>query len=319
MQTSKLPRVELRQLDAFVAVATELHFGRAAESLHISQPTLSDLVRRLEREVGTPLLTRTSRRVALTNAGAEMLHRATLILEQAGAAVAAMHQWADGDAGVVRLGVAPPVAPVLTPHLAAALRAEAPDVELQVRRMWPYDLERAVADDTVDVAITCGPVPATMGVVSTVFCGEPWLVGLRPDHRLASRDAVTLADLRDETLGMHSETLFPAWTVAQKQLLRAAGLCPAIVELADTDLSAWKWPAQSDVDWILTTASVAVADCTVAIRPITPQQVVPFMLHWAPGRASNPAVGRFVRLTLDGEVPSGLVRLTDESRRSRAS
>jgi DNA-binding transcriptional LysR family regulator len=311
--------MELRQLDAFVAVATELHFGRAAESLHIGQPTLSDLVRRLEREVGATLLTRTSRRVALTNAGAEMLQRAKLILEQAGEAVAAMHQWADGNVGVVRLGIAPPVAPILTPHLAAALHADAPDVELQVRRMWPYDLERAIADDTVDVAITCGPVPAMMGVVSAVYCGEPWMVGLRPGHRLADREAIVLSDLGAETLGMHSEGLFPAWTAAQKRVLRVAGVRPTIVELDDTDLSAWKWPTQSDVDWILTTASVAVTDLAATVRPVTPEQAVPFMLHWAPGRATNPAVGRFVRLALDGELPPGMVRRSDQPRRSEAS
>jgi hypothetical protein len=61
--------VELRQLEAFVAVARELHFGRAAHALHLGQPTLSDLVRRLEREVGTALFSRTTRRVALTRAG----------------------------------------------------------------------------------------------------------------------------------------------------------------------------------------------------------------------------------------------------------
>ncbi|MCX2713607.1 LysR family transcriptional regulator [Mycolicibacterium sp. J2] len=311
--------MELRQLDAFVAVATELHFGRAAVRLHIGQPTLSDLVRRLEREVGATLLTRTSRRVSLTNAGAEMLERARLILDQAGAAVAAMHQWADGDVGIVRLGIAPPVAPVLAPHLVAALHADAPGVELQVRRMWPFDLERAIADDTIDVAITCGPVPAMTGVVSAVYCGEPWMVGLRTGHRLTGRDAVVLSDLGAETLGMHSEALFPAWTEAQKRALRVAGVRPTIVELADTDLSAWKWPAQSDVDWILTTASLAVSDLAATIRPVTPQQAVPFILHWAPGRATNPAVGRFVRLALDGDLPPGMVRRSNEPRRSQAS
>ena len=69
--------VELRQLEAFVSVATELHFGRAAERLHVSAPTLSELIRRLERELGTPLFTRTTRRVAMTSAGEELLARAS--------------------------------------------------------------------------------------------------------------------------------------------------------------------------------------------------------------------------------------------------
>jgi DNA-binding transcriptional LysR family regulator len=75
--------VELRQLEAFVAVANELHFGRAAERLHLAAPTLSELIRRLERELGTPLFTRTTRRVALTSAGAELLARSKVILEVA--------------------------------------------------------------------------------------------------------------------------------------------------------------------------------------------------------------------------------------------
>ena len=81
--------MELRQLEAFVAVAAELHFGRAARQLHLSQPTLSELIQRLERELGTPLFTRTTRRVALTGAGSELLGRAKLILDELAAAKAA--------------------------------------------------------------------------------------------------------------------------------------------------------------------------------------------------------------------------------------
>jgi DNA-binding transcriptional LysR family regulator len=121
--------VELRQLEAFVAVATELHFGRAAERLHIGQPTLSELVQRLEREVGTPLLTRTTRRVALTGAGFELLGRAKVILDDVAAATAAVRRIAHGDAGTVRLGIVPPVAPVLAPHLVDAMGEQAPEVQ----------------------------------------------------------------------------------------------------------------------------------------------------------------------------------------------
>ncbi len=69
--------MELRQLEAFVVVASELHFGRAAEQLHMGQPTLSETIRRLERELGTPLFARTTRRVALTAAGTELVGHAS--------------------------------------------------------------------------------------------------------------------------------------------------------------------------------------------------------------------------------------------------
>jgi DNA-binding transcriptional LysR family regulator len=117
--------VELRQLEAFAAVATELHFGRAAERLHIGAPTLSEQIRRLERELGTPLFTRTTRRVVLTSAGAELLARSKVILEEVAAADAAVRRVAGGDAGTVRLGVTPTAAPVLAPHLISRFAAQA--------------------------------------------------------------------------------------------------------------------------------------------------------------------------------------------------
>ena len=88
--------MELRQLEAFVAVANDLHFGRAAERLHLATPTLSELIRRLERELGTPLFTRTTRRVALTSAGTELLARSKVILEEVAAAGAAVRRVAGG-------------------------------------------------------------------------------------------------------------------------------------------------------------------------------------------------------------------------------
>src|SRR6266496_1613568 len=148
--------VELRQLEAFVAVATELHFGRAAERLHLAAPTLSELIRRLERELGTPLFTRTTRQVAITSAGAELLTRATVILDEVAAAKAAMRRVADGEAGTVRLGITPPAAPVLAPHLIRLFAAEAPQVTVELQRMWLPDLLDAVVTGDIDVAPTCG-------------------------------------------------------------------------------------------------------------------------------------------------------------------
>jgi DNA-binding transcriptional LysR family regulator len=297
--------VELRQLEAFVAVATELHFGRAAKQLHIGAPTLSELIRRLERELGTPLFTRTTRRVAITSAGAELLTRSKVILDEVAAAKAAARRVADGEAGTVRLGITPPVAPVLAPHLISLFAARAPEVTVELRRMWLPKLLDGITTGDIDVALTCGPVAQPTGIATEVFCAEPLVIGLRPDHRLASRDTIALAELAHEVLGIAPEPLFPAWALTQRQALDTAGIAPPTIELADTDLAAIRWADQRDVDWLLLIPSLAAAHTETVIRPVAPRQLVPFTLQWNPSRAHTLAVARFVHCALAADLPPG--------------
>jgi DNA-binding transcriptional LysR family regulator len=297
--------VELRQLEAFVAVATELHFGRAAERLHMAAPTLSELIRRLERELGTPLFTRTTRRVALTSAGSELLTRSKGILDEIAAADAAVRRVAGGEAGTVRLGITPPVAPVLAPHLISRFTPAAPQVTVDVQRMWLPALADALTAGRVDVVITCGLIPAPEGIANEVFCAEPLLVGLRPEHRLASYAAVALTDLAHDVLGTTPADLFPGWALSQRQALEQAGISPPTIDLADTDLTATRWAEQQDIEWILLIPSLAAAHTTTVIRPTSPAQLVPFTLQWNPNRAHTMAVARFVHAALTAELPPG--------------
>ncbi|TPG34965.1 LysR family transcriptional regulator [Mycolicibacterium hodleri] len=296
--------MELRQLEAFVAVATELHFGRAADRLRIGQPTLSDLIRRLERELGAPLLTRTTRKVALTGAGQELLGRAKVILDEVAAAAAAVRRTAQGETGTVRVAITPPAAPVLAPHLNSAACEHLPDVDVAVQRMWLPDLTRALAEGTTDVAITCARLPDVPGVVNTVFCSEPLLVGLRPDHHLAGDAEVALGDLERNRLAFPSDTLFPALALAQRQALDSVGLTPPVVVLDTTDLSASNWTNQLEATWILLTASLGTPPNTTVL-PIVPALRIPYTLQWSPERAQTAAVARFVRLALTHDVPPG--------------
>jgi DNA-binding transcriptional LysR family regulator len=297
--------MELRQLEAFVAVATELHFGRAAEKLYIGQPTLSDLVRRLERELGTPLLTRTTRRVALTEAGAELLRYSKVILDDVAAATNAVRQIAGGDGGTVRVGITPPVASTLAPYLRESFAEQAPSVEVVQSQLWLPTLLAAVADGTVDVAITCGLVPEREGVANEVFCSEPLLVGLRPQHRLADLPTVALSQLAHDVLGATAETLFPAWAIVQQQALASAGITPPQVPLAATDLAAARWLDQPELDWIMLIDSLTKDHTETVIRPLDPGYDVPFTLQWNPTRAQTPAVARFVHHVLTVPPPSG--------------
>ena len=116
--------------------------------------------------------------------------RAVAVLADVGAAVAAVRRLADGDAGTVRPGVTPPAAPVLVPHLLEVFAVYAPRIVVDVQRLWLPALTAAPVAGSVDVGITCGLVPEPEGFVSTVFCGEPLQVGLRPDHPQATAASV---------------------------------------------------------------------------------------------------------------------------------
>jgi DNA-binding transcriptional LysR family regulator len=305
--TRTVPRMEFRQLEAFIAVATELHFGRAAEKLGIAQPTLSELVRRLEREMGSSLLARTTRRVTLTGAGSELLERAQAIVDSASEATFAVRRVASEEAGTVRLGVIPAVAPVLAPHVAEALRRHAPDITLDVRKMWPPDLLHAVADGTVDVGINCGSVVDPPSVVGEVFCGEGVMVALRNGHRLAGRKSVSWADLAAEPFGIPSASLFPDWSAAQRRVLNDVGICPPIVELESTDVAATDWHRQSQVDWIMSSAGLIGTNEGLTVLPVSPTGLLFYKLQWNPSRPQTSAAARFVQLVLTIAVPPNWV------------
>jgi DNA-binding transcriptional LysR family regulator len=306
--------MEVRQLEAFVVLASELHFGRAADRLHMAPPSLSELIRRLEIELGTPLFVRTTRRVTITPAGVEFLPRARSILEELKAARSAVRQVAGGESGTVRLGITPPAGPVLAPYLIQLFAVDVPRVAVDLHRMWLPNLIAALTSGEIDVGITCGIFPAPTGITTRVFCAERLLVGLRPGHRLAGSEAVELAQLNDEVLGMPPESLFPAWAISQRQALQGAGVTPKVVELRDTDLSAVRWLEQSDVDWILLISSLALEHRSTVVKPVAPLQFVPFSLLWNQRYAHNSAIAPFVQTSLTADPPPGWFTQPDHLR-----
>jgi hypothetical protein len=157
----------------------------------------------------------------------------------------------------------------------------------------------------VDVGITCGITLPQNGMTHEIFCAELLLVALRPDHRLSGKASVSLADLAGDTLGVTRASLFPAWTLSQRQALERAGVSPETVDLEDTDIAARRWQAQADVDWIMLIGSLAAGHDPATLKAVRPQQLVPFVLQWAPERAWNAAVVDFVDLALTVEPPPG--------------
>ena len=131
-----------------------------------------------------------------------------------------------------------------------------PGVDLEIRQLWLPALAAAVAEASIDVAITIGLVADVPGVVSEVFCGEPLLIGVRPTHPLVGRPAIALQELEYAVLGVPHEDLFPAWALTQQQALETAGIAPPTVRLEASNLAASGWAQQQDVEWVLLTESL---------------------------------------------------------------
>ncbi|QDQ09909.1 LysR family transcriptional regulator [Streptomyces spectabilis] len=186
--------MELRTLRYFVAVAEELHFGRAAARLHMSQPPLSRAIKQLETEFGAALFDRSSAGVALTGAGAVLLDEARALLERADRAharVTAAAGTATLTVGILGDGADPAAA-----RLAEAFRGRHPRVEVRVRETDLADPTCGLHAGLVDVALTRGPFDET-GLAARELRADPVGALLRADDPLARGDRLDLADLAD--------------------------------------------------------------------------------------------------------------------------
>jgi DNA-binding transcriptional LysR family regulator len=190
--------MELRQLRYFVAVAEERHFGRAAARLHISQPPLSQQIRRFEAELGEPLLYRTTRSVELAPAGEVLLERAREILASVDSAIEDARRAARGEYGRLAIGFTGSSTYELLPALAAALRRELPGVvlDLQGELLTPAQVARLL-DGTLDLGLLRPPV-RERELSTEVLRSEPLVAVVPEGHPLADSDAIALELLESE-------------------------------------------------------------------------------------------------------------------------
>lgn len=194
------PKLELRHLRYFVAVAEEMNFGRAAERLGIAQPGLSQQVRALEAIIGSRLLDRSRRAVRLTPAGEVLARQARETLAAADSALRAARRAGRGELGRLAVGYTASAAytGVLT-NILGGFRRICPEVELAVSAMTMQQQLEALAADRLDVCFIRPPVGLPMGVTSFPVLQEPVVIALPADHALAGADMVPLAALAAET------------------------------------------------------------------------------------------------------------------------
>ncbi|WP_175407360.1 LysR family transcriptional regulator [Streptomyces sp. TRM64462] len=182
----------VRSLRLLLVLADELHFGRAAKRLYLSQPAFSRQISRLEEQLGVELVERSTRRVRLTAAGEALLPRARALVEAADAFRDAVREQARAVAGRVTLGCYVTALPVIT-ELVGRVRGRDPGLEVELREVDFVEQSAALLDGRVDAVLCYAPVPP--GVQTLALAREPLTVCLRDDHPLAGRDTVSLAEL----------------------------------------------------------------------------------------------------------------------------
>ena len=198
-ERSSHPAIELRHLRYFLAVSEELHFGRAAQRLHIAQPPLSQAIRKLEQELGVSLLRRTSRVVTQTEAGRVFAEEARTVLASFDRALAEARK-AGGVGTKLRIGCAVNLAIERLLRFLTALHETEPALEAHVTHLSAFEQVARLRRGDLDLAIFFHAEEYDDLEMSPVFSGEPLAVYLPLDHRLAAREVLGPSDLAGETL-----------------------------------------------------------------------------------------------------------------------
>ncbi|GLF92798.1 LysR family transcriptional regulator [Streptomyces yaizuensis] len=217
--------MQFQQLVYFVAVAETLHFTRAAERVHVAQPSLSQQIRALEKELGAELFSRARGNIALTEAGEALLPLARRILADTDTARHEVQELAQLRRGRVRLGATPSLCTGLLPELLKVFHDRHPGIRLLIEEGGSHDLVRQLARGALDLALIVLPLPPGSPVLTTVELLREDLVVVSAASAAAPAGPVRIADLRQEPLVMfrHGYDLRELTVAA----CRAAGFEPA--------------------------------------------------------------------------------------------
>ena len=191
--------MNLRDLKYLVALADHKHFGRAAAACFVSQPTLSTQIRKLEDELGVPLVERAPRKVMLTPAGREAASRARGIVAEVEQMKEAARRSKDPEAGTVRLGIFPTLGPYLLPHIVPRIRQRFPQLELLLVEEKSDVLLRQLREGRLDAALLALPLHDDQLHAEFLF-EEPFVLAVPEGHALAHRNGLRLDELSEQRL-----------------------------------------------------------------------------------------------------------------------
>jgi DNA-binding transcriptional LysR family regulator len=220
---------QLNQIRCFVAIATELHFGRAAQRLNMTQPPLSRQLQQLEHALGLRLLERGPHAVRLTPAGQAFLPEAQRLLEMAQSAALAARRAETGEEGAIALGYVAGASFSVLPQLVSEASGRLPRVQIVLRDMSSAEQLEALRTGRIDAGIVRPPV-ALPDVDSLSLLREPFVAALPAAHRLAEREALRLGDLEGEDLVMYEPGQGGRMYELLTSVFHTAGVTPRYVQ-----------------------------------------------------------------------------------------
>ncbi|WP_392839923.1 LysR family transcriptional regulator [Streptomyces sp. LN500] len=295
--------MELRHLSAFIAVAEELHFGRAAKRLQMAQPPLSQQIRQLEKELGVQLFERNTRSVRLTSAGESFLQPVRTVLDDLETAVRAARAAGRGEYGRVTIGFAGASSHETLPLLTRAVRAAHPALELVMKGQTYADVALAgVADGSLDLGFVRLPVTRP-GVRYRVIDEEELVCALPSDHPLARLEQIPL-----EVLAQEPFVSFPANTGSTVRdatvgACEAAGFNPRVVQEAPDSYTILALVAAGVGVTLTVTSCQHIQQNGLVYRPLAgPPIRLQAALAW---RTDNPSAAlRAVLAVAEGALPT---------------
>jgi DNA-binding transcriptional LysR family regulator len=275
--------VELRHLRYFVAVAEELHFGRAAARLHVAQPALSQQIQSLERELGVQLLTRTKRRVSLTEAGRTFLAEGRRTLSAADGAVRAAQRAAHGETGRLRVGYVDLATWLTFPPILRRFRERHPAVDVTLTQLHREPQREALLRGDLDVGFFSLRAE-DRGLCGELVAEDPLVVALPDGHPAADLTSVPLRVLAEDPWVLFPSELRTSYVELALSSCAAAGFAPRVVQEA-SQLHTLSGLVSAGVGVTLLPQSIAAAPQTgVVFRPLTGMKLMlPMHLIWRDG------------------------------------
>ncbi|MEH2322527.1 MAG: LysR substrate-binding domain-containing protein [Nostoc sp.] len=223
--------MELRHLRYFVTLAEELHFGRAAERLHIAQPPLSQQIRQLEKELGFELFHRTKRKVQLTEAGQVFLGEVQQIMRQLQQAIQVGQQASRGEIGQLVVGFVSSTAYNILPNILRTFRGSVPGVRIELHELTTDQQLEWLREGRMDIGFLRPPVEENRFNWETIF-QESLMVALPEGHLLASQSEVSWRSLTNEPFILFPRILAPGLYDLIISLCQQAGFSPKVAQEA---------------------------------------------------------------------------------------